>query len=215
MTTNNSESTFDIWYARQISRRLNNRSGDLARNRGERPVSWGESQDYNASRLTTLLRRSYVELNPIWISAANKIRLQLDKQAKQAQRIWYDIEYRILSRINEPVKESSADTLQSNWEVRAKSEAQICNFRVKNYKYMRLKREVHTWNEAKGKCAKDINRRCITRHDFQGRELNLWELAYRSAKLKFSLFSAANDGWFRSVRDKIQRLAQQELTNEN
>lgn len=211
MQKNNHESCFDAWHARHIARQLENRSGEVARVAGNRPVSWGECQDLNASRLTVLLRASHLIRRPEWEATALKNRLQIDKRGKRDKSFWYDQEYRMTFQINKRAFEPELDASSPLWESRAVYEAQECNLRSRLFKNAGKQRVVKSWQEAQSPVLVSMQRPRLLLEDFQGREHNLWDLAYRHAKLKFSHAPPIEDSWHRSVKAKLQRLLESYL----
>ena len=206
MQKNNHQLNFDLWHARHVARQLENRSGEFVRTSGSRPVSWGECQDLNASRLTVLLRSSHIKRNPEWECAAVKNRLQLDRRGKREKSPWYDTEYRLSFQINNRAFEPKPDAPNALWESRATYEAQECNLRSRLFKNAGRQRVVNSWHEAQSRVVVSLQRPRPLLEDFQGREHNSWDLAYRHARIKFSHAPPIEDSWYRSVKAKLQRL---------
>jgi len=210
MLAGNKTPYFDPWHAQHVVSSLYNRSGEFMRKEAPRPISWGECQDYNASRLMTLLRAKAGLIDPAWKPAADKSRHQLQQRAMDFISPWYDKEYQILQRVNKRGTSPASEPALPLWEARAKAEAQICNFRAGRYKYNGPSLIPRSWGEAAGKFLKQVSRKKQGKEDFLGRFASFWELSYRAAKIKFSQTMAEDDGWFRSVRDKLDRLAKRE-----
>jgi hypothetical protein len=196
---------FDLWHVRHICRQLNNRSGEFIRFKAASPVSWGECQDVNASRLKTLQRPALRHRDTEWNSAALKIRLQIDQRGKRRPLPWYDQEYRMSFQINKRAYESEIAPPSAIWEARAFYEVAECNLRSRNFSYALGMKVLLTWHEAQIRANIKMQRNRANCADFLGRENDLWELAFRHAKLKFAHVPPIEDSWYRSVREKMKR----------
>lgn len=205
MQKNSSDFPFDLWHARHIVQRIENRSGVLVRTAGVKPVSWGECQDVNASRITTLARVTYFQKDSAWNATALKSRLQLDLRGKREKSLWYDQEYRMTFQINKRAFEPEPQAVSTLWESRACYESQECNLRSKLFKNAQNRRISETWREAQTRIALSMQRPRPLLEDFQGREHSLWDLACRHAKLKFSHVPPVEDSWHRSVKSRLER----------
>ncbi|MBX3720751.1 MAG: hypothetical protein KF713_02855 [Turneriella sp.] len=206
MQESSSDFLFDLWHARHIVQQIENRSGVFVRIAGAKPASWGECQDMNASRMTTLARVTYFQKDSAWKATALKSRLQLDRRGKREKSVWYDQEYRMTFQINNRAFESEPQALSALWESRASYESQECNLRAKLFKNAAKNRVTETWRQAQTRVALSMQRPRPLLEDFQGREHSLWDLAYRHAKLKFSHAPPIEDSWHRSVKSKLDRL---------
>jgi hypothetical protein len=196
---------FDLWHMRHICRQLNNRSGEFARWKAPRPVSWGECQDVNSSRMKTLQRAAQPHRDADWNSTALKVRLQIDKRGKREHPPWYDQEYRMTFQINKRAYESEIASPSALWEARASYEVTEYNLRSRIFNYTFMLKTLTTWKEAQVRASKNTQRNRNHRADYLGRENDLWELAFRHAKLKFGHVPHIENSWYRSVREKMKR----------
>lgn len=211
MPSNRSTVTFDIWHARHVTQQIENRSGSIPRVKGRRPESWGESQDYNASRLKTLNRPSHCCRKPVWKSTATKVRLEIDRRGKRTKNPWYDQEYRMSFQINKRAYESTAAASLPVWQARAIYEVCECNLRSRIFSYGKPPKILTTWQEARIRAHAYMQRYRPNREDYQGRQHDPWELVFRHAKLKFSHAPFADDSWFLSIKSKLARLVSAQI----
>jgi hypothetical protein len=208
------ETAFDLWHARHIARQMENRSGDFLRSMRREPLSWGECQDLNASRLKVLSRISHGTKNPDWSATILKCRLQIDMRGKKQKILWYDQEYRMTFQINKRAYESAAKPVSPIWEARATYEVAECNLRARTFKYGKSAKILHTWPEACFRAHASMQRHRPNHEAYQGRHCNNWELVFRHANLKFSHVPPIEDSWFRSVKSKLVRLISAEIPEE-
>jgi len=196
---------FDLWHMRHICRQLNNRSGAFTRWQAPRPVSWGECQDVNASRMKTLQRAAPTHRDADWNSTALKVRLQIEQRGKREHPPWYDQEYRMSFQINKRAYESEIAPPSALWEARASYEVSECNLRSRSFSYALGMKVLVTWLEAQIRANIKMQRNRSNCADFLGRENDLWELAFRHAKLKFAHTPPIEDSFYRSVKSKLHR----------
>ena len=206
---------FDLWHMRHICRQLNNRSGEFARWKAPRPVSWGECQDVNASRMKTLQRAAPTHGDADWNSTALKVRLQIDQRGKRELPPWYDQEYRMTFQINKRAYESEIATPSVIWEARAIYEVAECNLRSRSFSYVLGTKILVTWQEAQIRANMRMQRKRSNCADFLGRENDLWELAFRHAKLKFAHSPPIEDSFYRSVKNKLYRAIASEIAEKS
>jgi hypothetical protein len=213
MLKNDYADQFDVWYARHLSRQIENRSGILERVPGPRPQSWGECQDYNASRMKTLNRPLHEARNPLWESTALKSRLQIDRRGKNKKDRWYDQEYRMSFQINKRAYEVKPLPCLPIWEARAVYEVCECNLRARRFHYGQIPKILTTWRAAFIRAFSAMYRPRPNLEDYQGRQHDPWELLFRHAKLRFSHAPPIEDSWFRAVKSKLMRpVASESLT---
>ncbi|AFM11201.1 hypothetical protein [Turneriella parva] len=208
MPENKRVEKFDEWHARHVVRSLQNRSGEFVRAAGNPPESWGECQDYNASRLITLSHVTYQPREALWQPTALKNRLQLDQRAKRNRPIWYGVEYRMSFQINQRAYEPKPEAQSALWEAKAVYETLQCNARSKIEKNGDGLRARKTWKVAQKAAAVRMQRRRPSLDDIRDTRYNLWDLIIRHAGLTFKNVPPVEDGWHRNVKSRLDRLVQ-------
>lgn len=197
---------FDIWHARAQARALQNRSGQLDRKLAQSPVSWGECQDYNASRLRTMSQTKHQFSAPLWKASIEKNRLILDQKSKRIHDAWYDTEYRQSFQINSRAFEMRNACDAPLWIARAAYETFECNLRARRFNYDLSKISLNSWKESGNKIIKNFAARAERGSQLDGKLIPMWDLSYRASLLRFSHISDSENAWYRSIRDRLNRM---------
>lgn len=205
---------FEIWHARTQARALQNRSGSLPRKSAPRPVSWGECQDYNASRLVTMSRTEHKILDPIWKCTAEQYRLILDRRAKRSRDPWYDTEYRISYHINTLAFTAEMQAASVIWAARATYETAECNIRGRGFRRKISEGTLISWKTASYRNTRNLATRSTRNGTSAGRQTSGWDLTFRATLLRFSHADDSRYAWFKSVTGRLMRLLKSQQDEE-
>lgn len=148
------------------------------------PITWGECQDREASRLKVRSRDERIYRTPperpaLWRGAEHQIIRRLTRRTQSDRQAWNSTDYRQCFQINDRAFRPKVNAPSILWDYKAESGVASMTQRSRKYLYSHQRTRRITWQKAAALALQRMSFGAVSRARFLGSETNPWTLCLR------------------------------------